>query len=138
VAFLFDTNAISELFRREPNTDFVAWVGRLPREEQFTSVVVVAELLAGAEASPAPAKWCKRIHEAVLPRITVLPMDLEVAAEFGRVKARLTRQGTPIGDTDSFIAATAVRYDLTMVTANLNNMSQVSGLRLHPFEPGAR
>ncbi len=40
----------------------VAWVRELPREEQFTSVVVVAELLAGADASAAPDKWRTRIQ----------------------------------------------------------------------------
>lgn len=138
MAFLFDTNAISELFRRAPNPELVAWISSLPREEQYTSVVVVAELLAGAEASAAPDKWRTRIRDVVLPRLTVLALDLEVAAEFGRIKAALTRQGAPIGDADTFIAATARRHDLTLVTANAKHLSRVEGLRLRTFSPGAR
>ncbi len=138
MAFLFDTNAISELFRRSPNAEFVAWVDRLPRDEQFTSIVVVAELLAGAEASTAPDKWRRRIDELVLPGVTVLALDLEVAQEFGRTKATLTRAGTPIGDADTLIAATAIRFGLTLVTANVKHMSRVKALEIHSFTPGAR
>ena len=136
MAFLFDTNAISELLRRAPNPDFSAWVGALPREEQFTSIMTVAELMAGAEASTAPEKWRRRIEEHVLPRLTVLPFDMEVAREFGRVKASLTARGSPIGDADTLIAATALRYGLTLVTANVRHMSRVPALPLHSFTPG--
>ena len=48
MSFLFDTNAISETLRRRPNLGFVDWLDSLPPEYQFTSIVVVGELFAGA------------------------------------------------------------------------------------------
>jgi len=51
MAFLFDTDAISELLRPRPATAYVAWIMKVAREEQFTSAVVVGELYKGAYRS---------------------------------------------------------------------------------------
>jgi tRNA(fMet)-specific endonuclease VapC len=46
--FLFDTDAISVLLRRRPARDFVRWLATVPREDQYTSAVVIGELFKGA------------------------------------------------------------------------------------------
>jgi len=48
VAFLFDTDAISEVLRRRPLPGYVRWLSGVPRIEQFTNAVVVGELFKGA------------------------------------------------------------------------------------------
>ena len=48
MAYLFDTDAISELLKKAPLAAYVRWVSGLRREDQFTSSVVIAELFAGA------------------------------------------------------------------------------------------
>jgi predicted nucleic acid-binding protein len=52
VAFLFDTDAISEVLKRRPLPAYVAWLRTVPRVEQFTSAVVIGELFKGAYRSP--------------------------------------------------------------------------------------
>jgi predicted nucleic acid-binding protein len=51
VAFLFDTDAVSEVLKRRPMPAYVAWLRTVPRAEQFTSAVVVGELFKGAYRS---------------------------------------------------------------------------------------
>ncbi len=51
MAFLFDTDAISEVLRRRPLPGYVRWLSGVPRAEQFTSAVVVGELFKGAYGS---------------------------------------------------------------------------------------
>lgn len=136
MAYLFDTNAISEVFRRRPNATFVAWLGTVGPEEQFTSTVVVGELLAGARASGSPAVWLERYEEDVIRRMTVLPFDLECARVYGEVRAGLRKAGTPIGEPDTLIAATAMRHGLTVVTANARHFEKVRGLAVKDFRPG--
>ena len=51
MAFLFDTDAISELLRPRPATAYVKWIMKVAREEQFTSAVVIGELYKGAYRS---------------------------------------------------------------------------------------
>jgi len=53
MAFLFDTDAISELLRPRPAAKYVKWLMEIPREEQFTSSIVIGELYKGAYRSQA-------------------------------------------------------------------------------------
>jgi len=136
VSYLFDTNAISEPLRRRPNPEFIGWLATLRPEDQYTSIAVVAELLAGAHRAAATTKWLERIEAHVLPSLTVLGFDLECAQQYGRLKAALGRAGTPIGDVDTQIAATALRHDLVVVTANAAHFGRVPRLQLETFTPG--
>lgn len=136
--YLFDTNAVSELFKPRPNRDFLNWLDTLPRDEQFTSTVVIGELFVVAYRSKAREKWLARIREQVLPRMTVLPFDTSCAEEYGKVRARLADAGTPIGDSDAQIAATALRHGLTVVTANVRHFARLEALPLRPFLTGDR
>lgn len=138
MAYLLDTNAISEVFRPRPNPNFVAWLNRLPREEQFTSTVVIAELYVAAFRADSAEKWLSRIEDSVLPAVTVLPFDLACAREAGEIQARLSREGSPIGTADVQIAATARIHSLTVATANQRHFRHVPGLTLRTFSPGER
>lgn len=136
MAYLFDTNAISEVFRRKPNPDYVAWLRDLPRELQYTSVIVVGELLAGARGAYNPTLWLERYERDVISRLTVLAFDLECARVYGEVRSRLRAQGQPIGEADGLIAATALCHGLVVVTANTRHFERVEGLSTRPFTPG--
>ncbi len=137
MAYLFDTNAISEAMRPRPSEEYVAWLTGLPREEQFTSSVVVGEMFAGAYASSTTAKWLSRIENFVLPSMTVLNFDVATAHEYGKVRAFLRKSGQVIDEADMMIAATALRHDLTLVTANVSHFSRVPGLSIRSFTPGS-
>ena len=52
MAYLFDTDAISELLKPRPVAGYVRWLAAIPRVEQFTSAVVMGELYQGAFRSP--------------------------------------------------------------------------------------
>jgi tRNA(fMet)-specific endonuclease VapC len=136
VSYLFDTNAISEALRRKPNPDYLRWLRSLSPEHQFTSIVVVAELYAGAYHSPSVDKWLTRIENDILPRLTILGFDLDCAREYGKIRARLQKLGSPIGDLDTQIAATAMRHELTLVTANVVHFQRIPELQLKTFRPG--
>ena len=136
MAFLFDTNAISELFRRRPNQEFVNWLFTLPRDQQFTSAVVCGELLAGARGTSNPDLWLGRYRTQVFSRITILPFDVACAEKYGEVRAALRAAGTPIGEPDTLIGATALAHDLTVVSANVKHFKRIPGLEVRPFSPG--
>lgn len=136
MAFLFDTNAISEAFRRRPNGSFVRWLGRLPADQQFASTVTLAELYVAAYRSSGSRKWLQRIRESILPVLTVIHFDLDCAHVCGRIQADLMDRGVPIEAADVQIAATAQRYRLRLVTANVRHFDRIPGLQLVTFQPG--
>lgn len=138
MGYLFDTNAVSEILRPRPNTELVEWLSELPREDQYTSSIVVAELFAGAFRSANPDKWIDRIENAVLPVLTVLGFDAACGRTYGEVHAALSKTGKPIGDVDTLIAATALHFGLEVVTANVKHFERVPGLGIRAFTPGRR
>ena len=93
MAFLFDTDAISELLRPRPAAAFVKWILEVPREEQFTSAVVMGELYKGAYRSGDRERHLSNIEHRVLPAVTVLPYDISTAKVFGRIRAHLEDTG---------------------------------------------
>lgn len=130
VAFLFDTDALSELLRPHPAPAFVEFLAGLPRDDQFTSAVVVGELYKGAFRSHDLERHLENIEERVLPCVTVLPYDVAAAREFGRIRADLEDRGEPLPDADLQIAATSIVHGLTLVTGNLRHFRRIAGIRL--------
>jgi predicted nucleic acid-binding protein len=130
MAFLFDTDAISELLKPRPASGYVKWLAAIPREEQFTSAVVVGELFKGAFRSSAVARHLENVEKRILPAVTVLSYDVAAARVYGQVRAHLESAGRPLADADLQIAATALVHDLELVTGNVKHFRRVTGLRI--------
>jgi predicted nucleic acid-binding protein len=131
VAFLFDTDAISELLRPHPTAVYVEWLRNVPREEQFTSAVVIGELYKGAYRSHVSNRHLTNIERRILPAVTVLPYDAATAKVFGQIRARLEDAGTVLADADLQIASTAIYHGLELVTGNLRHFSRIPDLRIN-------
>ena len=131
MAFLFDTDAISELLRRRPAIAYLKWLMNVPREEQYTSAVVIGELYKGAYRSEAREKHLTNIEQRILPSLTVLPYDLGTAKVFCKIRARLEEAGTILPDPDLQIASTAIYHGLELVTGNLHHFNRVIELKLN-------
>lgn len=138
MAFLFDTDAISEALRRRPLPAYLRWLETIPRAEQFTSAVVVGELYKGAYRSANREFHLEQIQARVLPAVTVLPYDAGVARAYGEIDAQLHRLHLPLADADLQIAATALHHGLLMVTGNIRHFARIPGLSLVPVLAEAR
>jgi tRNA(fMet)-specific endonuclease VapC len=131
LSHLLDTNICSYLMRARSRSvlDRLASLGP---ERVAVSVVTAIELREGAERSKAPTRYHAAI-DAFLEEIAVLPLPVESAQIGGRLRADLRRQGRPIGDLDSLIAAHALALDLVLVTHNTREFSRVPELRLEDW-----
>ena len=138
MAFLFDTDAISELLRPRPAKAYTKWLMNIPREEQFTSAVVIGELYKGAYRSQARERHVTNIEQRILPAVTVLPYDTGTAKVFGRIRAHLEETGIILPDADIQIAATALCHDLELVTGNLRHFSRIGSLKLNTILADSR
>jgi predicted nucleic acid-binding protein len=65
-----------------------------------------------------------------LSRFEVIPLTKEVAETSSELHAGLAKSGRQIGINDIYIAATALRYGLTLVTRNRAHFGRVTGLKL--------
>lgn len=129
--YLLDTDTISNLFRRTPSTTLIVKLASIPLEHQFTSSITVGELVYGAlRLGPTAGALLERLEKRLLPSVIVLSFDTSAAMSYGKIRAELEAQGSPIGDADLRIAAIALTHDLTLVTGNIRHFARVPGLRI--------
>jgi predicted nucleic acid-binding protein len=131
MAFLLDTDAISEVFKKKPAPSYLRWIATIPRAEQFTSAIAVGELFRGAFRSVDPERHLANIETRVLPALTVLPYDVATARIYGEIQAHLAGAGQMVADGDLQIAATAIHHGLELVTGNLRHFERIPGIRIH-------
>jgi tRNA(fMet)-specific endonuclease VapC len=68
-----------------------------------------------------------------LDRFEVVPVTREVAEISSRIQAGLATAGSQIGINDIYIAATAVRYGLSLVTRNIRHFKRVPDLKIETY-----
>ncbi len=67
-------------------------------------------------------------------RFTMLDFDYRAALAYGETRVYLERQGLPIGANDLLIAASALAYNLTLVTHNMGEFQRIPNLNLDDWE----
>ncbi len=124
--YLLDTNICIYYIKGEYNLDKkIAEVGA---ENCFISEITVAELKFGIENSKTAEKM-RPIVEAFIPKFMVLPIydSLDI---YAKEKAKLRKQGLIIDDFDILIGATAINYDMIMVTNNEVHSSRLDQITI--------
>ena len=91
--------------------------------------VVVFEIETGIAKSTEPDKRKEQLAE-LLDTVSVLPFDVDAARKAAGIRARLERQGTPIGPVDTLIAGTALAYNTTLVMHNTAEFQRIPELQL--------
>lgn len=127
--YLLDTNACIALINGKP----ASVRNRLQKatkdgDQAFVSSVAVFELWYGVAKSSREEFNAKRLETFLAGPIGVLPFEDEDARVAGSVRAALEVSGKPIGAYDVLLAGQALRHDLTLVTANVSEVSRVKGL----------
>lgn len=125
--YLLDTNVCVDFLTGRYPKVAKRIEGSAPEDLRLSSVVV-AELRYGADHSSRRRTNHARI-DLLIREIESLDFDLLAAAAYGRVRAQLEAEGTPIGPNDMFIAAHALSRRLTLVTDNLAEFGRVRGLK---------
>ena len=96
------------------------------------SAITEAELWFGIENSGTPERNAKTLR-SFLAIVEIIPFDTLAAAEYGRVRAKLKRAGTPIGDRDTLIASHAKALGLILITNNTKELRRVEGLSIEDW-----
>jgi tRNA(fMet)-specific endonuclease VapC len=133
VIYILDTNAVSALMKAS-----AAVVERLAATRPADVAIpqpVLAEIAFGIERLPRSKR-----RTALQARFDLVCAELPraewtdaVSHMYGRIKTALERRGTRIEDFDAAIAAHALTLDATLVTANLDHMTRVAGLRIEDW-----
>lgn len=137
--YLLDTCTISELVKSRPNKKLVDWVDECDEDSVFLSVLTLGEIQKGIVKLKDERRRNKIQHWLdvdVKERFTerLLAVSEEVALTWGIIEGEAESKGTPIPVIDGLIGATALTYNLTVVTRNVDDIL-LSGARiLNPWE----
>ena len=119
--------SIQALSGHQPAT---AVLNRLPIRQVSLSVVTIGEVYDGAYGSSNPQARIDRFNR-LLMLSRVLEVDEPIMRRFAEIRSFLRHRGTLIGDFDIVIAATALEYDLTVLTFNVRHLGRIPNLRLY-------
>jgi len=135
VDFLPDTNVLSELRRRIPDKNVLAWFATTRASQLHLSVLVVGEIRQGiarlARRDPAQSarldEWLTRLLSSYADRI--LPITADIAQEWGRLNVP-----DPVAAIDGLLAATARVHGMTLVTRNTADVARTGVSLINPFD----
>jgi len=128
--YLFDTDIITNIFKKNPSKNPVNTLNHLDRDAQFISTITVAEIVYGAMKSPHTSYHLKNLVDLILPSVNILNFDSQSAFIYGEIRADLELKGLILSHTDIQIASITIAHDLTLITGNTKHFSSIDRLQL--------
>ena len=139
MAWLLDTNILSELRRPKPEQKVVAFVAGCPLDQLYVSAVTLAEIRFGIELVGEPSRsadlnsWLTNkvrpmFGERVLQITEDIMLKWRLLVEEGR------RTGHTFSQPDLIIAATAIHHGLTLVTRDRSDYDKAGVRLLNPWD----
>ncbi|MBS0185445.1 MAG: type II toxin-antitoxin system VapC family toxin [Proteobacteria bacterium] len=131
--YLLDTNIVSETYRQKPNPEVIQWLKNVPSEKLYISVLTIGEIRKSIEKLNDPQRKIKLITWLDVVLLDwfdkrVLPIDLDVAEQWGRLAAHYTLPAI-----DGLLASTAFVHNLTFVTRNVKDFKINELHIINPF-----
>jgi len=138
VTLLLDTNIVSEWVKPNPAPRLTSWLDAQSEGSLYLSVITFAELRRGTsmlsqgKKRDALRQW---IDGPLAARFDgrVLNVDRDVCDVWGDLLALARRRGVGLGVMDGFVAATAIAYELTLITRNTRDFEQLDVSLFNPF-----
>ena len=120
MSWLVDTDVLCQPVKARGNQVVISWLER-EQDECYTSSVVIAQIAYWVRTKEGAARirlqrWFQRSIEALEGR--VLSFNVATAHVWAEQKRLLEQAGHPMPIEDSYVAATARRHGLTIVTGN--------------------
>ena len=94
------------------------------------SWITVGEVYEGAFNSPNPQDHLSSLRQFLSP-FRIVGVNDPVMERFAEIRSHLRRRGELIPDLDIMLAATALHYDLTVLTFNIRHFSRIPDLILY-------
>ena len=138
--YLLDTNCISELVRPSPNNGVLEWMKAADETLLHMSVLTLGEIRKGVAGLVQGTRrtrletWLEvELQDRFEGRI--IPIDFQVADRWGVLTADAKKHGKTLAAVDGLLAATALQYNLTIVSRNVSDFANIGVQVLSPWGP---
>lgn len=131
-AVLLDTDVFSYLMRPK-DTRGDAYRPHVKGKTVAVSFVTVGELYYGAEKRKWSGRTLSHLQEK-LKAVVVVPYDEELCRTYARVRASLP-PGVVVAANDLWIASSAIRHSIPLITNNRKHFERIPGLTLISESP---
>ncbi len=124
---LVDTTFLIDLQRSSRNERHVAaatWLQDNSDIELALPAIVLGEFAEGFESTTDP------VIEHYRSAHRIIEVDESVAMTYARISRELRKKGKPIEGNDTWIAATALSRQVSLLTRNVNHFSRVHDLEV--------
>ena len=128
---MLDTNIVVYAKNARPEA-VAARLSAYDPADLCVSAITLAELEYGVFNSSNPERNQLALT-LFLANLEIVPFGDDAAVEYGKIRAQLKRDGTPIGANDLLIAAHAKSLGMTLVTNNTREFARVEGLLLEDW-----
>ncbi len=136
--YLLDTKCISEVVRPNPEPRVLSWLEAPDERLLHLSVLTLGEIRKGVASLPQSKRrrrlesWLELEFQARFSG-RVLPIDAGVADRWGILTADARKKGVGLATIDGLLAATALHFNLTLVSRNVNDFASTPVLLLDPW-----
>jgi toxin FitB len=136
--YLLDTNCISEVVRPNPEPRVLSWLEATDERLLYLSVLTLGEIRKAVASLP-QGKRRRRLESWLELELQarfsgrVLPIDAGIADRWGILTADARKKGVGLATIDGLLAATALHYNLTLVSRNVNDFASTPVLLLDPW-----
>ena len=124
---VIDTDIASFIFKGSDYAD--PYIPLLTGNELALSFMTVAELFQWAILRKWGARRLAQL-EQYLSDYIIIPVDQPLCREWAQIRADQQSAGRVISPQDAWIASTAIRHNLSLVTHNIKDFREISNLRL--------
>lgn len=136
MSWLVDTDVLCQPAKRRGDPRVVAWLEQ-EKDDCYTSAVVIAQLAYWVRTKEGRQRqvlqaWLTRLVNAMHGRI--YGFNVSVAHVWAEIEHQLERAGRRMPVEDSYIAATAKRYGLTIATGNDQDFRRPGLKVFNPFK----
>ena len=132
---------ISETLKPRPEAGVIDWIGSQMANDLFLSSIGLGDLVRGARRAKDRTRrehfnrWIDHDLTAQFHG-RILPFDQEAAAIWGQIMGDGDRLGRPKPMADAQIAAVTRRHNLTLVTRNTGDFTDMNVAILDPWTSG--
>ena len=137
--FLLDTNVLSELVKPRPEPKVTQWIEATDENLLYLSVLTLGEIRKGITAVTQASRrmmlesW---LHKELRPRFAehILPIEEAVADRWGLLAGQAQANKIVLPVIDGLLAATALHYNLILVTRNIRDVAATGVPVFSPWE----